>query len=60
MLEVLTDEWQHAPLWAMGGTLITLEKRGLIERRVTPGMAPSSFMYSTKSAAYQWRKCRQV
>lgn len=58
-LEALSADWQHAPFGTTSGTLISLERAGLIERRTTPGVSPQDHLYSDKSEAYQWRRIQK-
>ena len=56
VLGALTLDWKQAPLWAMSGTLLCLERRGLAEKRAAPGFENATAYCGTNSYAYQWRR----
>lgn len=56
-LDAFGSDWKRAPLRTASATLLSLQRRGLIECRITPGAMPHlDGNASYNGYAFQWRK----
>jgi hypothetical protein len=58
LLDQMSDEWAGAPRGAKSATLLSLQNRGLVECRITPGSMSYLPMFATPytGSGYQWRR----